>query len=341
MSLFAVKKRFLTLDAMRGIAALVVLSVHLAGRLSQSLPGGYLAVDLFFVLSGFVLAQAYGDKSLTFVDFMRIRLVRLYPLYLVGLGLGVAAYLMSQAMTPSVASSIGLGLIFMPTFFDVPGVESGLGIYPFNAPSWSLFFELAVNALWFAVKPRLAASKFIFILAIGLVLLVGAGLFYGSLNVGTIKSTFSGGVCRVIYSFFAGAAVFRFWRSTSFRVRLPSWIIVGLLLAVFAMPFWRAQFDIIAALVIFPALVFLGACAEPPKWAEGISAELGTVSYAIYVLHSPVVVFVSVLVLAQPAIKALAHPGFISTPITWVALGLLVWGADRYYDVPVRRWLSR
>jgi hypothetical protein len=72
----AVKSRFLTLDAMRGIAAFVVLTIHLGGRPGSLFPGGYLAVDLFFVLSGFVLAQAYGNSSASFMALMRVRLIR-------------------------------------------------------------------------------------------------------------------------------------------------------------------------------------------------------------------------------------------------------------------------
>ena len=88
------KPRRLVLDGMRGVAALAVVALHLKDSLGISAPpASYLAVDLFFMLSGFVLAQAYGARlagPLSPWGFIRLRLIRLYPLYLAGLVVGAA-----------------------------------------------------------------------------------------------------------------------------------------------------------------------------------------------------------------------------------------------------------
>lgn len=85
------KRRFVTLDAMRGIAALVVVGRHFTdasgGHAAQF---SYLAVDVFFLLSGFVLSLSYRrrfDAGMSAAEFMKLRVIRLYPLYFVGISL--------------------------------------------------------------------------------------------------------------------------------------------------------------------------------------------------------------------------------------------------------------
>ncbi|HEX7694251.1 MAG TPA: acyltransferase family protein, partial [Sphingomonas sp.] len=90
------KRRFVVLDGMRGLAALSVVALHTAQYFpSQTGPArAYLAVDFFFMLSGFVMAHAYGDKlraGLTIKGFAEIRLARLYPMIFLGVTLGLLA----------------------------------------------------------------------------------------------------------------------------------------------------------------------------------------------------------------------------------------------------------
>jgi peptidoglycan/LPS O-acetylase OafA/YrhL len=80
--------QFATLDGLRGVAAIAVTSLHFRFELGKFLlPHSYLAVDFFFVLSGFVLAYAYEDRlseGMKPIQFLRLRVIRLYPLYLIG-----------------------------------------------------------------------------------------------------------------------------------------------------------------------------------------------------------------------------------------------------------------
>jgi peptidoglycan/LPS O-acetylase OafA/YrhL len=85
--------RFSALDAIRGIGAVAVMLLHFASLNGLSwMPRAWIAVDLFFILSGFVLMHSYSQKitdgRLNFLAFFKIRLIRLMPLYLVGLVLG-------------------------------------------------------------------------------------------------------------------------------------------------------------------------------------------------------------------------------------------------------------
>ena len=139
MGMGAGRTIFHTLNGMRGVSALAVVLFHaeaLAG--TQMAPGGYLAVDLFFVLSGLVIAHAYEGwllQTLTPIAFMRHRLIRFYPLYLLGLVLGVGLMTLEILVSPPAVLTPGqvtgatvAGLAFLPAPF-------GTSLYPLNVPA--------------------------------------------------------------------------------------------------------------------------------------------------------------------------------------------------------------
>ena len=87
------------LDGLRGVASLVVVAFHLfeahaASHADQIINHGYLAVDFFFVLSGFVIGYAYDDRwgRMTYRDFFKRRLIRLHPMVVMGMLIGAAAF---------------------------------------------------------------------------------------------------------------------------------------------------------------------------------------------------------------------------------------------------------
>jgi peptidoglycan/LPS O-acetylase OafA/YrhL len=150
------------LDGLRGLAALAVALFHAAiffPALTVIAPAnGYLAVDFFFVLSGFVLAHAYSErfaKGMTACAFMGRRLRRLYPLYLLSLALwlplGIRG-LMSRTLDPRQTIIAAVAALLY-----LPAPQSFL-VYPLNPPTWSLFYELAAN-LFFAVIGRRGGSS--------------------------------------------------------------------------------------------------------------------------------------------------------------------------------------
>ena len=150
-----------SLDALRGIAALGVVVYHFHQYFAPvSAAGGYLAVDLFFMLSGVVITRAYGKRfaaGMTTGEFMLIRLIRLYPLYALGTALGLAAAVASlhgnnldhwQGSTLSIAALLAVFMI--PNFTGHPNER----LFPLNAPCWSLFLEILVNLLFGALWTR-------------------------------------------------------------------------------------------------------------------------------------------------------------------------------------------
>jgi peptidoglycan/LPS O-acetylase OafA/YrhL len=173
------KEVFYTLDAMRGVAAICVMFYHFNAWLSPKplLPSSYLAVDLFFLLSGFVIAHAYNGRlggGMTLLTFVRIRLIRLFPVYLIGTGLGLAYFLLRMRLEPG--KPIGLVYLGRETLLSVlmlPQIGKATlpGLYPFDPAAWSLFLEVLANIAYAAVFRLITTRRLmIFVAASGVLL---------------------------------------------------------------------------------------------------------------------------------------------------------------------------
>jgi peptidoglycan/LPS O-acetylase OafA/YrhL len=339
---------FLGLDGIRGAAALVIVFWHAEPLFGFYPKSGYLAVDLFFALSGFVLAHAYDRKfeaGMGVSDFMRLRLIRLYPLYFLAFVVMMGALLGSVALgqhvkwTPEMLTVSGLlSLFFMPT-------PSGMGandwIYPLNGPAWSLGYEIFINLI-FVLTWRFLSTKTL----VAVVIIAGAALIidaaaYGSLDVGSQWVTAAGALPRVFFSFPLGILLLRLHRRRTFRISVgslsPILVVVGLLL-VDPPPALRVFYDVFCVIAAFPLLILLAARTHPQKLASAY-AFLGVISYAVYVLHVPI------LTIITRALAKMAH-GNPQVGWPWVGIGfvatavLAAYLADLAYDQPARKWLS-
>ncbi|NBW09661.1 MAG: acyltransferase [Caulobacteraceae bacterium] len=334
------KQHYLTLDALRGVAAIAVVARHLDGLApGNPFPASYLAVDFFFGLSGFVLAHAYGRRlgeGMSFRRFALARLIRLYPLYFIA---GLLAILtLGLKIVVGEAGPIDLlvraaNLVFIP----LPLGEDRLHLYPLNFPAWSLGFELLVNAVFAVVIFRLTTWRLVGLLVVSAIALTVAALYFGTLDVGSHWSDILGGVARVTFSFFLGVGVYRLHRA--FPVRLPGLAVIPvtlILLASFlpAVPF-QGLYDVLAIVVIFPLLLFVGAAIAPPQAAQGVCTFLGVTSYAIYVIHVPM----RDVVLAAMHYLPIRPSWGLAAAFILIAL-VASWIVDKVYDGPVRTWLS-
>jgi peptidoglycan/LPS O-acetylase OafA/YrhL len=301
------------LDALRGLAALLVLAFHMRGfgLPREVLAHGYLAVDLFFVISGFVLAKAYeADLSAgEGAGFMVKRLKRLYPMALLGLMLG-AGFWLAQGWEPGTVLLLTvLSLVFVP-------FVGGRDVFPLNGPQWSLMWELAANLVYAVVAPRLTMRRLVVLIAIGGAAHVALALTYGAGSLGPYGHNWWAGAPRVIYGFFAGVLLARL--AGEGRLKVPAAPIVAILAAV-VLTLWppvpeaaRAAFDLVAALAIFPLLVASAARAQVGRVLRPVLDELAGMSYALYALHIPIVTG-----LAHWKLSALAVP--LALAAAWVA----------------------
>lgn len=334
-------RRFHTLDAMRGVAALAVFTGH-AGALIEPLrfSHNYLAVDLFFLLSGFVIDHAYGPRlanGLGAGRFMLARYVRLYPLYLIGVligltGMGIALAAGQGVFTGrefAVAAATALLLLPSPTWW----VDAFL--MPVNYPGWSLFFELVANAAYAFFYRLLGRGVLLAVAALSAALLIDCALGLGTVDGGNEWHRGWIGLARVGFSFPVGVLLHRMGLSAP---RRTMWAYV---LPVAILPLFLntggAVGDVVKILLLFPAVVLIASRIEPTR--PRLADWLGTASYPLYVVHLPTIQFLERVSTVLHIDRARLAPwgGLILAALIFAAA--LV--ADRLYDRPVRTWLMR
>ena len=335
-------RTYFTLDGLRGVAAICVMLYHYSGFLGARtvLPSSFLAVDLFFALSGFVVAHAYEAKLLAGMSLLRfsvVRIIRLYPLYIAGLAIGVSYALFKVALTPDDAEPVnGFNVFLSAIFLPSPG-----RLFPFNPASWSLFFELAINLAYAVFIKRLSDRVLFAILGSSFIALVVAGVHWGSLDIGMTPRTFWGGAARVCFSFTAGVLIWRHRSDASVRVSGFAALSLAAALAVFAIarPPAAYVFDIACVAVIFPALVAYGARTEPTAAMRPAFSLGARLSYPIYVLHGPMLMAVA------GAYKVVLHRDpAAAAPVTGLCFASVTVAAAyvslRFFDEPLRAGLS-
>jgi len=340
----AVGVRYESLDLLRGLAALAVVTLHAPRAVDAAplLPHAYLAVDLFFGLSGFVIAHAYWQRlrdGMSLQRFLLQRLIRLYPLYLLATVVGVLVFwhhLQSPVLAPDLPDYSIAGfftnLLFLPAF-------SGNAInplFPAVFPAWSLFWELIANLIFAIIAPRLNWRLLCGVLAVSLVLLLGTGVTYGTLNVGATCEQIWAGEGRVLWSFFAGVAVYRLHQTTGLKLRIPIAIPGIALIGVFAPPLMGWGYDVALALIAFPFLIFASARID----LNSVTARwLASISYAVYIVQAPVLSLLEMLFAGIFAMEISALPLPLTTALLVTATLAASTLATRQYDEPVRAWL--
>lgn len=339
--------RFMALDLLRGIAALAVVILHVPrpAHAAAWLPQAYLAVDLFFVLSGFVIAHAYGERLArgeSVARFMAERLIRLYPLYLLATVIGAALILDQVAANGLPARSLaewstalGMNLAFLPA--PPAGQAQPVQLFPAVFPAWSLMWELLANLAFALLARRLGWPMLGAILGLGLALLIATGWGYGSLDAGVSWSNGWGGGGRVLWGFFAGVALYRLHERFA-GLRLPDWALAGALPVSFALSGGWAG-DVALAAIGFPLLVLAGAHARSGVISGPIGAGLGYLSYAVYVLHVPAFNLLDKLSYRFSGAR-LPEWGAAGTALCVAAILAMAWLAARRFDDPVRASLK-
>ena len=293
--------RYRTLDMLRGVAAVIVVLFHEAEPHMYRLGGWYprfsfLAVDLFFCLSGFVLAGNYDRRfagDLTVVGFMRRRVRRLAPLYLIGWALGCLTLLIPGVRGDTRASPVAATLTL--NLFLLPGTSPIL--FPLNPPGWSLFQELWVANLLYALLWRWLRPAFL----VAIVAVAAGGLIFVAVyrhqgfDVGFGFSSLAGGSFRVVLSFFGGVLLSRLHARRPARVRVPAIALCAALVALLGMPVFTGRpvtiYQLFCIGVGFPTLIYFGASARERRPAIGVA--LGKASYAAYAIHWPLLGFVA------------------------------------------------
>ncbi|QQO13534.1 acyltransferase [Bradyrhizobium diazoefficiens] len=333
-----------TLDGMRGIAAISVLLLHIGNWVEHRwiFSHGYLAVDFFFCLSGFVMAHAYGERltsRMSFKEFALQRFIRLYPVILLGMTLGALYYTALVTLTryphPFGVNDIGIAFalnVFLIPFYLVPSVVS-IGIYPLNSPFWSIFFEIVANLIWARFLVRVPPT-----IMFGVAALLGLILFpfYERLEGGALIDQFWIGLLRVIVGFSAGLFVHKLFVDGRMReVAVNPFVLLAILFALFAMPnVVGVWYDMACTLLIFPSLVLFGARAKAS--GKSVLEWLGAISYPLYGTHRPLCLLLIFVVGPRlPGdLKVLAT--IVLSLVVSIAVAHLIFD---YFDEPIRKVL--
>jgi peptidoglycan/LPS O-acetylase OafA/YrhL len=342
--------RFVALDGLRFVAALVVVAVHVLGLYGYEAltPHAWLAVDFFFALSGFVLDRAYRDKASRpggFWAVARLRVIRLAPLFYLATVMGVVVYFarvggdLTLAMVALLGLSVLFSLLFLPSPVALP-IGGADGLFPLNVPAWSLSCEMAINLVYAAVARHLTVWRIVAIVAVSA---IGMGMLVGDLGGlvgGQNADTWYSGYVRVTFSFFVGVLLGRIVQGRSIGSPLMVfWPLALVLLVVFIMPMgsWTWAWHLVGAFFVFPAVIWLGARASSPSKSPLLS-WLGDISYPVYILHWPIMRAVNFVVeKVVPAEIAPAASLVATIAATVIASGL----ALHFFDKPVRAWLAR
>lgn len=361
------KPHYELLDGLRGVAALLVVWYHLfeafaTSPVDQRFNHGYLAVDFFFLLSGFVIGYAYDERwgrGLRMRDFIKRRLIRLHPMVVLGALLGAAAFFVQGSVrwngepvsTGMVLAALLCGLLLIPAWPGAGHEVRGNGeMYPLNGPGWSLFFEYLGNLLYMLLLRRLPTRWLTL-----LVVLTGAALAafaigdlsgYGHLGVGwtLAGSNFPGGMLRLLFAFPAGLLLARRFRPV--RIRGAFWLCSLSLAVLLAMPYvgseqnhlFNGLYDTLSTLLLFPLLLWLGASGHATDAATArICGFLGDISYPLYMVHYPSMYLFYAWVW---------NHGYTFSEVWPVAAALfagnilLAWFVLKIYDEPLRRLLT-
>jgi len=356
------KPHYPILDGLRGVAAILVVAFHIfeahaASRFEQIINHGYLAVDFFFVLSGFVIGYAYDDRwsKMTIGGFFKNRLIRLQPMVVMGMIIGaVCFYLQDYPLFPIINETsvwkmllvmvIGFLMIPVPQSLDIRGWYE---MYPLNGPGWSLFFEYIANILYGLFVKNFSnklLSVFVFLSACFLThLAITNGDVIGGWSLDPAQLHI--GFARVLFPFFGGLLLFRLAKLT--QIKNAFWLCSLLIVIVLSIPrignneqvWMNGIYESIVIIIMFPLIVFIGASGEiKGKYTNHVCKFLGDISYPIYITHYPLIYIYTGWVYANKVSIGDAFP--ISLLVFFGSI-TVAYACLKLYDEPIRQWLKK
>lgn len=341
------KQHFEILDGLRGIAALTVVVFHFMEMAitdySKNFIGhGFLAVDFFFCLSGFVIAYAYDDRigKMGILEFFKSRIIRLHPLVILGSVLGLLTYLFDPFGLPAAYGAGKLILIFLSSILLIPypviEVRS-FNLFGLNAPAWSLFWEYVANIFYAVILYKIQRNFLLVLAVIAAAVLCFVSCRADSLMGGWGGPNFWDGCARISYSFLAGILVYRF--NWMIKNKLGFIGLTVLLMLAFLMPFtkWNWLTELGVVLFYFPFIIALGAGAMLSPGIKKICTFSGKISYPLYMTHYAAIwVFLNYYTKYKPDTL---HLSFIIITGVFLLVGF-AYLAMILYDIPVRRYLT-
>lgn len=286
----ALRARLPGLDILRGIAALCVLGLHtraIYGDHGWIFGKGYLAVDLFFMLSGYVMARTYDPRfaaGLGPIRFFWARYKRLWPVMAVGSVIGLPKLWFELQNPSAFAWTAGFNLLLLPVPQEGPG-------FPLNIPAWSILFELTANLIHGLILWRLRRRWLILLAVATIPPIFWVGTSYGTFDVGAHTFDFFAGLPRVLLSYLIGIVLWKVWRDEP-PLPVPPPLALIAMPAMFAAAWimglkdWRL--DLVFIVIACPLLIAGGLrLRSGGSMTEAAALMLGALSFPLYAVHMP------------------------------------------------------
>ena len=313
-----VAQRLAGLDALRGIAALLVMGLHANAVFHGLAPfsKGYLGVDFFLMLSGFLMARITEPRLAAGLDprqFMVSRYKRFWGMVALGSLIG-APYLWLRAdaqwwpFVPALLANIAL----------LPWPVANL-LFAANIPAWTIFAELVANAAHVFALRRLPNPALAALTALLGGLTVWVAMAWGSLDVGARPGHVWAAIPRVFFAYCLGICLWR-WRQGRVLLPLPAPIVLA------AMPVaiiggwyaeWRGwQFDLAFVALLCPLVISAAAALTRQTWLGWLS---GAISFPLFAVHLPIL----------EAIRELGGNKAQAIPLALATALIIVWWTNR------------
>lgn len=342
------KPHYEVLDGLRGIAAIAVVIFHcyeiLTPDLTQNpIAHGFLAVDFFFCLSGFVIGYAYDDRihTIGLKRFFINRLIRLQPLVILGTILGLIGWFADPFLSASPLKEFGTAKVLFAFVCSVlllpcPVLGRYGNVFPLNAPAWSLSMEYFINLVYGFVLVRVGKRLLLFFLTIAAVSVAWVAWSRGNILGGWSDETFADGYARVAFSFIAGLVIYRFNLRIKNNIHFLFYAIA--LGALFLFPHFEGDWyvELLFVVLIFPLLVALGSGVAVGGWTYKLCSALGNLSYPLYMTHYWMIWILGSYAATNPGQKNL----YLFSGGIFVLALILAWVVLKFFDEPVRKWLT-
>ena len=375
----ASKPRYEILDGLRGVAAMLVVAYHLFetyyhGGPDQPINHGYLAVDFFFVLSGFVIGYAYDDRwdKMSTWAFFKRRLIRLHPMVIFGTLFGALMFYFGSCTDFPLINQTPWWMVVLVMFWcftmiplpNTMDIRGWTETNPLNGPAWSLQWEYIANILYALVIRRFSKVVLGICVAVFAVMTVILCLnidvtgfleerSWASYTVvggwSTSPDQLQVGLTRLLYPFFCGLLISRL--DKLIKVKAGFWWCLLMIVVLLCMPWmgigtegdarWtNGLYEMLCILIAFPLIVSIGAGSSVKgSKSEAINKFLGEISYPIYITHYPLI-YMQMSWADSHKDAPLGTHIFVAVCIFVLAI-LVAYGALKLYDLPVREWLKK
>ena len=359
------KPHYEILDGLRGVAAAMVVAFHLleahsgGNHLNQIINHGYLAVDFFFMLSGFVIGYAYDDRwnRMSTGTFFKRRLIRLQPMVVMGSIVGAALFWFQDASCYPAMEGVSVGAVLLVmllgcTLLPLPlkwDIRGWMEMHPLNGPAWSLYYEYIGNILYALFIRKFSKTALTVLVAIAACFTVHRCL---TAPVGDIVGGWAlnweqqyVGLVRLMYPFFGGLLLSRLGWLIRTRKNAFWWCSL-MIVVVLSVPriggedgYWmNGLYEAFCIICIFPVIVSMGAGGRiTGRRSAAVCKFLGDISYPVYITHYPLVYIYTAWAFNRRATLAEGLPYML---LTFVGAFALAYACLKLYDLPVRKWLT-